>query len=98
MSLQLGKPWMIELTEFIVKSDSWHQVKFSVPGCDLLLAAFVSLRMTGSETLELASSAQQNSHHTALFKMLNSSVTSWDQKWLPSFDTGGQLSIRFLAT
>lgn len=91
LSLQLGKPWMIDQTEFILNADSWCSGDYAVPGGDLVLSSFVSLRRTSAETLQLASPSKTvfaGLHGEMLSKILNSGITTWEATWLPRFDHG----------
>jgi len=87
----MGKPWMIEQNDFICKADKWHLEEFAVPGGDLLLSAFVGLRIISAEMTELASparSALRGPRAELLSKMLNNSIATWEHTWLPLFDKG----------
>ncbi|PQE23767.1 aldo keto reductase protein [Rutstroemia sp. NJR-2017a BBW] len=55
LSLQLGKPWMIETTDLITGARDWHQEPYAVPGGDMLLSAFVCLRLISADMLDLPS-------------------------------------------
>jgi hypothetical protein len=82
---------MIEQNEFIMEASKWHLEDFAVPGGDLLLSAFVCLRITSAEMTELASPARaalRGPRAETLSKILNSGITTWERNWLPLFDSG----------
>lgn len=82
---------MIDQSDFIVKSDHWHQHKFAVPGVDLLLCTFVALRIVSAETLDHVSpsrSTSLGSRGEMLSKSMNNSITTWEKKWLKLFEIG----------
>lgn len=84
---------MIEQKGIISKADTWYRNEFAVPGGDLLLAAFVDLRIVSTEMLQLVSptgSTFDGPHGEMLSKTLNNSITMWEQKWLPLFEIGAQ--------
>lgn len=82
---------MIEQKGIILKADAWFRNELAVPGSDLVLATFVSLRIVSTEMLQLASptgSVFGGPHGEMLSKILNNSITVWEQKWLPLFEIG----------
>lgn len=87
----MGKPWMIEQSDMLQDNDSWHLNSFAVPGIDLLLVAFVRLRIMSSEMLDLVfigrPGSSQNRPET-LLKLLNSEISRWETKWYSPFDQG----------
>lgn len=89
----MGRPWMIEQNDVIQDSESWHLDKFAVPGGDLLLVAFVRLRMMSSEMHDLVFIGRPGSSHNrpeTLLKLLNSEISRWESKWYSLFDQGKQ--------
>ncbi|KAH8654446.1 hypothetical protein BGZ60DRAFT_435582 [Tricladium varicosporioides] len=89
LSFQIGKPWMIDQSSFIAKSGHWHQHNFAVPGADLLLCAFVALRIVSAETLDLVSPSRStllSFQGEMLSKSMNNSMNSWENKWLNLFE------------
>ncbi|KAM0159015.1 hypothetical protein ACHAPC_007542 [Botrytis cinerea] len=89
LSLQLDKPWMIDESNLISKAGEWYQEEYAVPGGDLLLSAFVCLRLISAEFLELSSSTKsdsQNSRSEILSKLLNTELNTWEKDWLPRFE------------
>ncbi|KAH6692135.1 fungal-specific transcription factor-like protein [Leptodontidium sp. MPI-SDFR-AT-0119] len=89
LSSQMGKPWMIEQSDVVQDSDTWHLNNFAVPGVDLLLVAFVRLRIMSSEMLDLVFLGQPGSSQNrpeTLLKLLNSEISRWETKWYSSFD------------
>ncbi|KAF7885224.1 hypothetical protein EAF00_011042 [Botryotinia globosa] len=89
LSLQLDKPWMIDQNNLISKATEWYQEEYAVPGGDLLLSAFVSLRLISAEFLELSSSTKSDSQKfrsEILSKLLNTELNTWEKDWLPKFE------------
>jgi len=82
---------MIEQKGIILKASIWYHNKFAVPGGDLILAAFVALRIVNTEMLQLASSSSSlidGPHREMLSKILNNGITAWEKEWLPLFESG----------
>ena len=84
----MGKPWMIEQNDLILKADAWHLEEFAVPSGDLLLSAFVCLRIASSEMLQVMSPAPEGGRTELLSKLLNNSISMWETSWLSLFDSG----------
>ncbi|OJD24117.1 hypothetical protein ACJ73_04523 [Blastomyces percursus] len=87
VSLQLGKPWMIQMDPLIRSAEHWHQNVYAVPGCDQIMSAFVQLRILGSEILELfwidpvATTAQSIIKNEVILKLFNGDLDRWEAKW-----------------
>lgn len=82
---------MIDESNLISKAGEWYQEEYAVPGGDLLLSAFVCLRLISAEFLELSSSTKsdsQNSRSEILSKLLNTELNTWEKDWLPKFEDG----------
>jgi hypothetical protein len=80
---------MIEQGGIILKASTWCNDELAVPGGDLVLAAFVNLRIISAEMLQLASPSRplsNRSHGEILSKILNNGITAWEQDWLPLFE------------
>ncbi|CAD6457588.1 a2cb6896-4ef5-4347-90c3-210530571b3f [Sclerotinia trifoliorum] len=89
LSLQLDKPWMIAQNNLISKANEWYQEAYAVPGGDMLLSAFVCLRVIGAEMLELASSMKlkaQSPRSEVLSRLLNTEISRWEKDWLCKFE------------
>lgn len=89
LSLQLDKPWMIDRNNLISKASEWYQEAYAAPGGDMLLSAFVCLRVISAEMLELASSIKlkaQSSRSEMLSRLLNSEISTWEKDWLHKFE------------
>ncbi|KAL3419510.1 fungal specific transcription factor domain-containing protein [Phlyctema vagabunda] len=89
ISLQVGKPCMIEQNDFITTAQDWYKQPFAVFGADALLCAFVTLRIISSEIVELVSpdrSARHIQQSDTLMKLLNSNITRWEEYWHPISD------------
>lgn len=93
LSLQLGKPWMLDQDDLILNAGAWYRDEYAVQGGDLVLSAFVCLRIISAEMLQFA--PQSTSSRLAfagpqgeiLSKMWNAGITAWEQKWLQLFDS-----------
>jgi hypothetical protein len=81
---------MIETTDLITGARDWHQEPYAVPGGDILLSAFVSLRLISADMLELAlpKHGYSSSRSDLLSKLLNSEITTWEKDWLSLFNHG----------
>jgi len=95
----MGKPWMIEQSDVMQDSDTWHTHEFSVKGGDLLLVAFVRLRMMSSEMLDLVFLGRPGSTRNrpeTLLKLLNSEISRWETKWYTLFEQGTVFCLKLL--
>ncbi|OJD18325.1 hypothetical protein AJ78_01638 [Emergomyces pasteurianus Ep9510] len=87
VSLQLGKPWMIQIDALIRSAENWHQHVYAVPGCDQIMSAFVQLRILGSEILDLfwvdpvTTTAQSITRNEVILKLFNGDLDRWEAKW-----------------
>ncbi|KKZ62248.1 hypothetical protein EMCG_00415 [[Emmonsia] crescens] len=87
VSLQLGKPWMIQVDPLLRSAENWHQDVYAVPGCDQVMSAFVQLRILGSEILDLfwidpvATTAQSITKNEVILKLFNGDLDRWEAKW-----------------
>lgn len=82
---------MIDQNNLISKASEWYQEKYAVPGGDMVLSAFVCLRLISAEMLELASSMKleaQKSRTEILSKFLNTEISTWEKNWLSKFEDG----------
>ncbi|KAJ0426576.1 fungal-specific transcription factor domain-containing protein [Aspergillus carlsbadensis] len=87
LSLQTGKPWMIERTELIDSAETWWQDPVSSPN-DQLLSSFVALRLLTADTFDLLSSSKTPVAQTErLLSILNTRIDSWQSKWLTAVST-----------
>lgn len=91
ISLQVGKPCMIEQNDFITTAQDWYMLPCAVFGADALLSAFVTLRILSSEIVELVSPDRTSRHIQQgdnLMKLLNASLTRWEEHWHPIAEDG----------
>jgi hypothetical protein len=91
LSSQMGQPWMIEKSDMLQDSDTWHLNDFAVAGVDLLLVAFVHLRIMSSEMLDLVFQSRPGSFQTRpelCLRLLNTEISRWEAKWYSPFDQG----------
>ncbi|KLJ07019.1 hypothetical protein EMPG_17494 [Blastomyces silverae] len=109
VSLQLGKPWMIQMDPLIRSAEHWHQHVYAVPGCDQIMSAFVQLRILGSEILELfwidpvATTAQSIIKNEEILKLFNGDLDRWEAKWYQiveqvSTNVAHRFIVRFYGT
>ncbi|KAL4951257.1 hypothetical protein BDW69DRAFT_201558 [Aspergillus filifer] len=83
LSLQTGKPWMIEPTDLIESAEDWWQHPDSSPN-DQLLCAFVALRLMTADTFDLLLPSKSNSasYLEHLLRILDRRIETWQSKWL----------------
>ncbi|KAL4881817.1 hypothetical protein BJY04DRAFT_207301 [Aspergillus karnatakaensis] len=83
LSLQTGKPWMIEKSEFIESAESWWKHPLAIPN-DRLLCSFVTLRLLTADTFDLLVPVKQSpaSRHERLLASLHEHIHLWQRKWL----------------
>ncbi|KAK1537536.1 fungal specific transcription factor domain-containing protein [Colletotrichum paranaense] len=92
MSLQTGKPWMIERSEFIESIEPWCKDAMATPG-DCLLGALVTLRLLSSEVFRLlgprSSRVRARQLHSleSLLAIIKSRIEEWESRWLRVVDT-----------
>ncbi|KAK1979793.1 fungal-specific transcription factor domain-containing protein [Colletotrichum cereale] len=112
ISLQTGKPWMIERSDFIEAIEAWCRDAMAAPG-DRLLGALVTLRLLSSEVFKLFGSrssrlrASQLHSLESLLAIIKGRVEEWESKWLrladkadfpDKTDTCHSFLIRFYGT
>lgn len=89
MSLQTGKPWMIEQCDFIESIEAWCNDPLATQG-DRLLGAFVTLRLLSSEVFKVlgpSSTCTDNSEVHSLdsfLTIIKSQIDKWGLKWTRS--------------
>jgi hypothetical protein len=82
LSLQTGKPWMIERNELIDSAESWWQDPLSSPN-DQLLCSFVALRLLTADTFDLLTPSKTPiSHIERLLNIFDNRIDSWQAEWL----------------
>ncbi|KAH7129013.1 hypothetical protein EDB81DRAFT_906799, partial [Dactylonectria macrodidyma] len=93
ISLQTGKPWMMERNEFIESIDVWCKDSM-VTSNDRLLGAFVTLRLMTSAVYKLLSQKPQTSegrgplHNIeSLLTIINGRIKGWEDIWTQAVDT-----------
>ncbi|KXH63705.1 fungal specific transcription factor domain-containing protein [Colletotrichum salicis] len=92
ISLQTGKPWMIERSEFIESIEPWCKDLMATPG-DRLLGALVTLRLLSSEVFRLlgprSSRVRARQLHSleSLLAIIKSRIEEWESRWLSVADT-----------
>ncbi|KAJ5775579.1 uncharacterized protein N7511_000590 [Penicillium nucicola] len=86
MSLQTGKPWMIERTPFIESAQDWWKHPLAIDN-DRLLCAFVTLRLLAAEVFDLSSPGDHFPAPRPL-SVLQNRIEQWQNKWLDVVDPG----------
>ncbi|KAH8671691.1 hypothetical protein BX600DRAFT_487129 [Xylariales sp. PMI_506] len=105
MSLQTGKPWMIERDGFIESVELWCRDPLATPN-DRLLGAFVTLRLLSSEVFKLLgpkpSRVRPGPLHSmeSLLAIIKSRIEEWEQRWtsMVNADSCHPFLIRFYGT
>jgi hypothetical protein len=94
MSLQTGKPWMIERNGFIESIEAWCK-----DTNDRLLGAFVTLRLLSSEVFKLLGPKPTKVPGTplhgleSLLAIINARIEEWEHRWIHWVDTGMPIDI-----
>lgn len=89
---------MIELNSFITGAQDWYRQPNALFGADSLLCAFVTLRILSAEIVELVSPERTSRHvyqSGNLMKLLNASLTQWEEHWHPIAEDGKPFSYEF---
>lgn len=93
ISLQTGKPRMIERSKFIESVNTWYRSPLAITS-DILLCAFTSLRLLTSEVFELleaqcATSPKDQTYQVdSLLRILMKQIEAWQEHWLTIADEG----------
>ncbi|KAF5579102.1 hypothetical protein FPCIR_11242 [Fusarium pseudocircinatum] len=85
ISLQTGRPWMIECSEFVDSIEEWCNDPLAIEN-DQLLGAFTTLRLVTSSAFPLlvTKSRQRSLSHSEsapLVSLLDSRIERWEKKW-----------------
>jgi hypothetical protein len=108
MSLQTAKPWMIERSDFTESIEAWCKEPLAVP-TDILLGAFVTLRLLTSEVFKLLggdnlarsgtrSGGSQFYPLCSFFAIIKGRIAEWESKWTQRAQQDcHQFLIRFYA-
>ncbi|KAK7422815.1 hypothetical protein QQX98_001377 [Neonectria punicea] len=89
ISLQTGKPYMIERTDFIDLIDSWCADSMSTAN-DCFLGALVKLRLETSAVFSLLGFGQRRGQATSLhdveslLTLIDGRIHSWENRWMKS--------------
>lgn len=89
ISLQNGKPRMIDRSEFIETApDTWYKHPLALPS-DVLLCAFVALRLLTSGVFELLEGQIDPARNIdPLLAILQRQVEAWQDHWLAIAEAG----------
>ncbi|KAK6083574.1 fungal specific transcription factor domain-containing protein [Seiridium cupressi] len=91
ISLQTGKPWMIERSACIESIEAWCRDPMAT-GNDRLLGAFVTLRLLSSEVFKLLGPKSSRIHsgplHSieSLLAIIKARIEEWEQIWVHYVD------------
>jgi hypothetical protein len=108
MSLQTAKPWMIERSDFTESIEAWCREPLAVP-TDILLGAFVTLRLLTSEVFKLlggdnlarngaGGGSSQFYPLCSFFAIIKGRIAEWESKWTQRAEQDcHQFLIRFYA-
>ncbi|SCV48505.1 uncharacterized protein FFB14_10413 [Fusarium fujikuroi] len=107
ISLQTGRPWMIECSEFIESIEDWCIDALTIEN-DQLLGAFTTLRLITSSAfplLAIKSRQRSLSHNESapLVSLLDGRIERWEKKWTEKITAQTEKScheflIRFYGT
>ncbi|KAF5712414.1 hypothetical protein FMUND_8509 [Fusarium mundagurra] len=105
ISLQTGRPWMIECSEFIEVIEDWCNDTLSIEN-DQLLGAFTTLRLVTSSAFPLlvTKSRQRSLSHSEsapLVSLLDGRIERWEKKWtekITAEQSCHEFLIRFYGT
>ncbi|THG96827.1 hypothetical protein EW026_g5073 [Hermanssonia centrifuga] len=89
LSTQTGRQWMLPECELVRHSTTWHEEGDTpIRPEDVILAAFVQLRLIASETTEVfyshrgvAGANHADMNHDVLLKNCNGKLTQWSENW-----------------
>lgn len=84
MSLQTGKPWMIERSSFIESVQEWANHPQSIAN-DRLLCSLVILRLLAAEVFDITNPGCE--YPARLLTLLQSRIERWQAKWLERTDS-----------
>ncbi|KAG9191314.1 hypothetical protein G6011_09402 [Alternaria panax] len=101
ISLQTGKPWMIEISSYLKSVSNWYLHPLEMAN-DRLLCAFVSLRLITSSHFEMMTTryAQQQRHETSRYRstlrMVDEAIFDWQKRWTETVSERGEDCHAFL--
>ncbi|KAL2819720.1 hypothetical protein BJX63DRAFT_381528 [Aspergillus granulosus] len=82
LSLQTGKPWMIDRNELIDGAESWWRDELASHN-DQLLCAFVALRLLTADIFDLLTPSKVPAPRVErLLAILDTRIDAWQAKWL----------------
>jgi hypothetical protein len=101
ISLQTGKPWMIERSSYLESVNNWYLHPLEISN-DRLLCAFVSLRLITSSHFEMMTAQyaqhqrQEPSQFRSLLRVLDRKITNWQRRWTQIVSDRGEDCHAFL--
>ncbi|PYH92571.1 hypothetical protein BO71DRAFT_357044 [Aspergillus ellipticus CBS 707.79] len=89
LTLQTGKPWMIERNEFIESVESWGEESMANSN-DHLLCSFVALRLLTGDAFDLLTPHRKSPlpRLNRLLTILQNRIEGWRKKWLGAVGPG----------
>ncbi|KAG6879962.1 hypothetical protein C0992_008896 [Termitomyces sp. T32_za158] len=104
LATQTGRHWMLPEDDMIRHSSKWHEQGGSaIRPEDVIVAAFVQLRIIAAETTEIFKGTVSSGHHDinyeAHLKACNQKLTEWADKWQHEMDraNGDKFHSSFLS-
>ncbi|KAG6861744.1 hypothetical protein C0995_012749 [Termitomyces sp. Mi166 len=104
LATQTGRHWMLPEDDMIRHSHKWHeQGGGAIRPEDVIVAAFVQLRIIAAETTDIFKGAASGAHHDvnyeAVLKTCNQKLTEWADKWQHEMDraNGDKFHSSFLS-
>ncbi|KNZ81451.1 Protein priB [Termitomyces sp. J132] len=104
LATQTGRHWMLPEDDMIRHSSKWHeQVGAAIRPEDVIVAAFVQLRIIAVQTTDIFKGAASGAHHDinyeAVLKTCNQKLTEWADKWQHEMDraNGDKFHSSFLS-
>lgn len=86
LSTQTGRHWMLPEGDLVKHSATWHSggIKGIVRPEDVIISAFVQLRLIAAETTDVFSAASKGNsdiNYDVVLRNTNGKLTEWDEKW-----------------
>ncbi|TEB36075.1 hypothetical protein FA13DRAFT_1683361 [Coprinellus micaceus] len=85
LSTQTGRHWMLPEGDLVKYSTGWHLggIKGIVRPEDVIIAAFVQLRLIAAETTDIFASNKGNTdiNYEVVLRNCNNKLTAWDDTW-----------------
>jgi hypothetical protein len=102
MTLQTGKPWMINRSDFIESVNTWYKSPLSTPN-DAVLSAIVTLRLSTADIFEIlipqrpSPPTNEPQRLSSLLRTLNPQLQAWQKHWENITEKGIYVRSKILA-